>query len=149
VLLVSHDRALLDAVGTRTIAIEDGKLRSYEGGWADYARGRDERRAAAEQEKTAAKRKAPAKPKEPKAPKGASGNGKGTSKNMRRKIGALEREVERAETALKKIEDELADPAAWSTPGRSSDATERHEAAKQAVAAAYSKWEQATASNAS
>src|SRR3712207_6324724 len=29
VLLISHDRALLDAVGSRTIAVEDGALRSY------------------------------------------------------------------------------------------------------------------------
>jgi len=35
-LLVSHDRALLDAVGTRTVAFEDGALRSYAGGWAEY-----------------------------------------------------------------------------------------------------------------
>src|SRR5205085_8090013 len=47
VLLVSHDRALLDAVGTRTIAIEDRKLVSHLGGWADYVRDRDERKAAA------------------------------------------------------------------------------------------------------
>src|SRR5215218_4078413 len=45
VLLVSHDRALLDAVGSRTIAVEDGTLHSYEGGWADYLRMREERRA--------------------------------------------------------------------------------------------------------
>jgi ATP-binding cassette, subfamily F, member 3 len=38
VLLVSHDRALLDAVARRTLAIEDGMVRSYDGGWADYAR---------------------------------------------------------------------------------------------------------------
>ena len=38
VLLVSHDRAVLDAVARRTLAIEDGALRSYDGGWADYAR---------------------------------------------------------------------------------------------------------------
>src|SRR5213078_4023636 len=42
VLLVSHDRALLDAVGRRTIAIEDGELRSYDGGWAEYVRVREE-----------------------------------------------------------------------------------------------------------
>ncbi len=163
VLLVSHDRALLDAVGTRTVAIEDGELHSYEGGWADYARIRDERRAAAEQEKAAAKAKPAAAAKKDKRGKGkrsgdaapANGGGaaaaskdKPVSKNMRRKIGALERQVERAETALKKLEDELADPAAWSTPERSADATERHEAAKQAVADAYSEWEQATASTA-
>ena len=42
-LLVSHDRALLDAVGTRTVALEDGELRSYEGGWQEYLRAREER----------------------------------------------------------------------------------------------------------
>src|SRR5205085_3378521 len=34
-LLVSHDRALLDAVGSRTVAFEDGTLRSYVGGWPE------------------------------------------------------------------------------------------------------------------
>jgi ATP-binding cassette subfamily F protein 3 len=43
ILLVSHDRALLDAVGTRTVAIEDGALRSYVGGWPEYVRVREER----------------------------------------------------------------------------------------------------------
>jgi ATP-binding cassette subfamily F protein 3 len=38
VLLVSHDRALLDAVAERTLAIEAGTIRSYDGGWADYVR---------------------------------------------------------------------------------------------------------------
>jgi ATP-binding cassette subfamily F protein 3 len=47
ILLVSHDRALLDAVGTRTIAVEDRSLHSYVGGWPEYVRVRDERRAAA------------------------------------------------------------------------------------------------------
>src|SRR4029453_18804571 len=43
VLLVSHDRALLDAVGSRTVAVEDGSLRSYVGGWPEYVRVRAER----------------------------------------------------------------------------------------------------------
>src|SRR6185295_1617497 len=43
-LLVSHDRALLDAVGTRTVAVEDGTLRSYTGGWPEYVRLREERK---------------------------------------------------------------------------------------------------------
>src|SRR5437773_2352954 len=42
VLLVSHDRALLDAVAHRTLAIEDETIRSFDGGWADYVRRRDE-----------------------------------------------------------------------------------------------------------
>jgi ATP-binding cassette, subfamily F, member 3 len=40
ILLVSHDRALLDAVPNRIVAFEDGVLRSYEGGWADMERER-------------------------------------------------------------------------------------------------------------
>ncbi len=55
VLLVSHDRALLDAVGSRTVAFEDGRLRSYDGGWAEYARVREERREAAAAAGAAAK----------------------------------------------------------------------------------------------
>ena len=38
VLLVSHDRAVLDAVPDRIVAVEDLALRSYEGGWADVVR---------------------------------------------------------------------------------------------------------------
>src|SRR5215210_488045 len=56
-LLISHDRALLDAVGTRTVAVEDGTLHSYVGGWPEYVRVREER---AEAERTA-KRARPAK----------------------------------------------------------------------------------------
>src|SRR4051795_5096508 len=55
VLLVSHDRALLDAVGTRTLAIEDRKLTSHMGGWADYVRDREERKQAEEAAKAAPK----------------------------------------------------------------------------------------------
>ena len=44
VLLISHDRALLDVVGSRTMAIEDGSLRSYLGGWPEYVRVREETR---------------------------------------------------------------------------------------------------------
>jgi ATP-binding cassette subfamily F protein 3 len=44
-LLVSHDRALLDAVAERTLAIENTELHSYDGGWAEYIRQREARTA--------------------------------------------------------------------------------------------------------
>ena len=50
VLLVSHDRALLDAIAERTLAIEDGELRAYDGGWAELLRAREEREARAKPE---------------------------------------------------------------------------------------------------
>jgi ATP-binding cassette subfamily F protein uup len=36
VVLVTHDRALLDAVVTRTVEIEDGEAYAYRGGWGEY-----------------------------------------------------------------------------------------------------------------
>jgi len=54
-LLVSHDRALLEAVGTRTVSVYDGALHSHIGGWQDYLRVREERRAAERAPKRKAK----------------------------------------------------------------------------------------------
>jgi ATP-binding cassette, subfamily F, member 3 len=141
VLLVSHDRALLDAVGTRTFAFEDGRLRSYQGGWAEYARVREERREAEASAANAAKRerRTAAKP---------ARNGRareGPSKNEQARIADLEREVERAEAVLAAVEDELADPAMWSSPSRTERSTARHTAARQALDEAYARWERATA----
>ena len=129
VLLVSHDRALLDAVGTRTVALEDGALRSYEGGWADYVRVREERKAAAAAPEPAAKRNGRRR-------RGQAGK-PAVSKNTKRRIATLERDITHAEIALASIEDELADPAAWSTPELSERSTERHRAAKRAVEDLY------------
>src|SRR5215213_3427537 len=42
ILLVSHDRALLDAVAERTLAVEDRTIHGYDGGWAEYVRRREE-----------------------------------------------------------------------------------------------------------
>src|SRR6202042_2869650 len=133
-LLVSHDRALLDAVGSRTGAFEARTLHSYVGGWPEYLRVVQER-----------ERQASAKPKSvrtkqaPRAKSAAPGRG-GPAKPAREQA-ELEREIEAAEAALTAIEDELADPAAWATPDKSAKSTRRHEAAKRAVDELYSRWE--------
>src|SRR4051812_29837386 len=101
VLLVSHDRALLDAVGARTVAIEDQKLHSYEGGWADYVRAREEKRAA-DAAKTEDRRQKTGKARAPKtqAKPAKATNGGGPSKNQKRQIAQIERDIEKAEAAL-------------------------------------------------
>ncbi len=53
----------------------------------------------------------------------------------------LESEIEAAEAALRTIEDELSDPAAWASPEASARSTERHEAAKQLVSELYERYE--------
>src|SRR5204863_5161155 len=98
VLLVSHDRALLDAVAERTLAIEDGRLESYDGGWADYVRRRDERAAAAE---------APAVTKEPQ-PKPKPKPAPAARKPRRpRELQQLESEIEQKEQAVAHLERQL------------------------------------------
>ncbi len=135
VVLVSHDRALLEAVGTRTLVCEDGALNSYPTGWATYQRERDEKEAAGE---TAAQA---AKP----PPAATNRNAGRAAKKAARKAGRLAERIEQAETELRKLEEELADPAAWSSPGRAERAEVRHAAAKRAVAELTEQWEVAEA----
>jgi len=134
-LLVTHDRALLDAVGTRTVAIEDHGLRSYVGGWQEYARVRDERKTAPAP--------SPPRPREPVLAR-ANGGAAATatapskpSKNRAREQERLERAVADAEAALAGTEGELADPAAWATKYESAKSSARHTAARRAVEQAY------------
>jgi ATP-binding cassette, subfamily F, member 3 len=125
-LLVSHDRALLDAVGKRTVAIEDATLHGYLGGWPEYVRAREERA-----------REAAAKPAKTERPKPKRVPRPNSAKEQER----LEREIEQAEATLKALEQELADPAAWSTPQRTARATARHEEARRTVDELYARWE--------
>jgi ATP-binding cassette subfamily F protein 3 len=130
-LLISHDRALLDAVGTRTIAIEDQALHSYVGGWPEYLRVREERAEAKKSAKRTSKAQpAPEKPKRP-----------ARSKNEQAKARKLEAEIEAAEAALAALEEELADPAAWNDPDTAAKSSARHAAAKKALEELYARWE--------
>jgi ATP-binding cassette subfamily F protein uup len=45
-IVITHDRAFLDAVATRIVELDRGLLRSYPGNYADYERRRDEQLAA-------------------------------------------------------------------------------------------------------
>jgi ATP-binding cassette subfamily F protein 3 len=130
--LISHDRALLDAVGSRTIAVEDRTLHSYVGGWPEYLRVREER---AEAEKTAKRSKPAAAAPPPKA------KSSGPSKNEAARAKKLEAEIEAAEAALKQLEEELADPAAWNDPRSAAKSTARHAEAKRALEDLYARWE--------
>jgi ATP-binding cassette subfamily F protein 3 len=169
ILLVSHDRALLDAVGTRTVAVEDHALHSYTGGWPEYVRVRDERRAASSGRAGKASVAQPLAPRPAaSATNGSSvgagngnGNGrvaldsvsassnaakakagaKGPSKNKLSAQQKAERAVEAAEAALSELEAELADPAAWATRYEAAKSEARHTAAKRAVDEAYASLE--------
>jgi ATP-binding cassette subfamily F protein 3 len=98
-LLVSHDRALLDAVAQRTLAVENGTIGSYDGGWADYVRRRDELAATAQPDPEPAARKPKPKPTREKRP---------TPSELER----IEAEIAERERAVAALEERLADD--WS-----------------------------------
>ncbi len=88
VLLVSHDRALLDAVGSRTVAVENGTLHSYVGGWPEYMRVRAEREAT---------------PSKPMRKRGQS--------PQSQEFGTIEERIERLEARLETLQGRKADEA--------------------------------------
>jgi ATP-binding cassette subfamily F protein 3 len=119
VLLVTHDRALLDAVAQQTAAIENGTIRVYEGGWAELLEARKPR---VEEEEPPPKkpRPAPAKARPP-----AEGN----------PLGDLEARIEAQERLVAKLEAELSED--WTNVDRIAS----HRKARADLHALLERWE--------
>jgi ATP-binding cassette subfamily F protein 3 len=122
VLLVSHDRALLDAIAQRTLAVEDRTIRSYDGGWAEYVRRRDERLVPAQEPK----REPPTR-----KPKPARPEQTGPSE-----LELLEAEIGEREEAVAELERRLADD--WSDV----ETLTAHRAARDELRSLLARWEQ-------
>jgi hypothetical protein len=122
VLLVSHDRALLDAVAERTLAIEDGRLWAYDGGWAEMLRRREERSARVP-EPVVVKKPPKAKPARPARPKGPS------------ELERLEGQIANAEAELALLEERLAED--WSNV----ETLAAHKRSRDALASLLARWE--------
>jgi ATP-binding cassette subfamily F protein 3 len=119
VLVVSHDRALLDAVPDRIVAVEDKALRSYQGGWADMT-----------QKVAAAAEPAPKAKPVPKAPPRQS-----PPKRKPSELQLLEAEIASVETRVAELEGKLADD--WANM----DVLHAHRAARDELQALLERWE--------
>jgi ATP-binding cassette, subfamily F, member 3 len=122
VLLVSHDRALLDAVADRTLAIEESRVNSYDGGWAEYVRRREERRVATQPEP---------EPKQWKARKGAPRKKPPAPSELER----LEAEISDRETTVADLERRLAED--WTD----TETLAAHRQARDELRALLDRWE--------
>jgi ATP-binding cassette, subfamily F, member 3 len=124
-LLVSHDRALLDGIAERTLAIEDGELHAYDGGWAEMLRRREERAARATKPvavETHAKQPK-AKPRRPAKPR--------PSELQRIEAEIATREAEVAELEVKLAED-------WANV----DVLAAHKRSRDALQTLLERWEE-------
>ncbi|HEX6490005.1 MAG TPA: ABC-F family ATP-binding cassette domain-containing protein [Gaiellaceae bacterium] len=121
ILLVSHDRALLDAVAERTLAVDEETIRSYAGGWADYVRRRAELAEAPPQE-ASRRRKPGRKPAPP--PRQPS------------ELARLETEIGALEQTIGELEARLA--ADWSDV----ETLSAHRAARDELQGLLARWEE-------
>jgi ATP-binding cassette subfamily F protein 3 len=125
VLLVSHDRALLDAIAERTLAIEDGRLSAYDGGWAELLRVREEREARAKPETPVERAKPARKPAVPRSrPKRPSA------------LERLEAEIATREAEVAELEKKLAED--WTDV----NVLAAHKRSRDALTALLERWEQ-------
>jgi len=122
VLLVSHDRALLDAVAERTLAIENCELHSYDGGWAEMLRRRDERAARAVEPVVVVKKAKPTKPRKAAKPRPSE-------------LERIEAQIASAEAELAVLEERLAED--WSNV----ETLAAHKQSRDALASLLQRWE--------
>jgi ATP-binding cassette subfamily F protein 3 len=122
VLLVSHDRALIDAVAQRTAAIQDGTVRVYDGGWADLVRAREERE----------EREAPVAERQPKPAKPGRAP---TPKPDPDPLATIEAEIEQAEREVAQLEEKLAQD--WTD----TETIAAHARAREDLHALLARWE--------
>ncbi len=138
-LLVSHDRALLDAVVTSTLVFEgDGKVREYVGGYEDWRRQRPE----PEPDKARSPRPAKQVPAAAEAkPRPLPRRDKLGYKDQR-ELEALPARIEDLEAAVAGIHGRMADPAFYQGSGTEiSVIRDRLGALEAELAAAYARWE--------
>ena len=121
VLLVSHDRALLDAIAHRTAAVEEGTIRVYDGGWADYLRQREEREAAPPERQ--------AKEKKAKPPSDSP-------KNRPRPLDEIESRIQAQEALIASLETRLAED--WAD----ADTIAAHRHAREELGQLLGRWEE-------
>jgi len=119
VLLVSHDRALIDAVAERTLAFEDGTIRSYDGGWAEYIRRREEL----------------AEPPEPKQPKRAKPKPARPEPERPSELDRLEAQITEREQGVADLEAKLAED--WGNV----ETLQAHRRARDELQALLERWE--------
>jgi ATP-binding cassette subfamily F protein 3 len=130
ILLVSHDRALIEALATRTIAIEDGRLRLRDGAFGEYARDHEPALAKPAEAKPARKPK-PAKPQSKPAA------GVRSSREARQ----LERRIERLEEELGALSARLSQPDTYEDHRAVADDGRRHQQVQEELAYLYREWE--------
>ncbi len=139
-LLVSHDRYLIDRIADRLLAFEGGRLVSYPGNYSEYKTAQAAQAALVEPARNTA-----AEPR-PKAPKGERAEKRNVSplkrrQECQRQLTRLEKQINELEILLTELEKRINDPASHADPLASRKLGEEHEQLKTTLDQAYQDWE--------
>jgi ATP-binding cassette subfamily F protein 3 len=134
ILLVSHDRALIDALATQVWFFTDGRVFPYPGNYSEYLAFRQQQEAAQEEEpgKTVRRRRKEQRKKEE------------AEARRRRKLAAsleaLEEEIASIEARRKVMEQDMARASRERQVSRLIELSREHEALQKTISARYHKW---------
>ncbi|MFN7418862.1 MAG: ABC-F family ATP-binding cassette domain-containing protein [Alphaproteobacteria bacterium] len=140
VILITHDRSLMELVADRLWLAEDGSVRPFDGDVEAYARRVVERaRQAARDTDARAPAQAPEPP--PETPPPAPPRARAPTGNARRRVEATEAVMEKAAARLAEIDAALADPATFSgDPRRAAELGRARTEAQATLDAAERDW---------
>lgn len=136
VILITHDRSLMELVADRLWLAADGTIQPFDGDMEEYAQFVLDRARVAARAPTQVKAEprpapAPAQPARPRAPTGTA----------RRRAEAAEAALARAAQRLADIDKALTDPAIFAKdPAKAAELGRQREAAEEALAAAEMEW---------
>jgi ATP-binding cassette, subfamily F, member 3 len=146
VIIISHDRALLDAVCTHTLSLEHGRGVLRPGGYNDLIAAREAEGVRAPQAALVAPRE-PRRERDPrpaKRPAPARDGHRRAPQRLLREVGRLEGEIARVEGGIAAVERRLADPATLDDHRALAEAGEEHRALQEELAGLLRRWEEAS-----
>ena len=131
VILITHDRSLMEMVADRLWLVSDGSVKSFDGDMDEYARFVLDRARTANRNPGKAPSAPPPVP--PAPPKGAVAP-------LKRKLEAAEEALARETKLFAEVDDQLASPGVYSDPAKLAEVRKRHARMVQRLAEAEAKW---------
>jgi ATP-binding cassette subfamily F protein 3 len=144
VIVVTHDRSLMASLATRIVAVEQGRVILYPGGYDDYESARLAKGAGVSGGGQPGRAAAPAKPATSAAPKASAkpsaappakppAKGKNEGKRVARERERAERDLETREAELRDVESKLANPETYADAAATKELLARYEVLRHDV----------------
>jgi len=143
-VLITHDRHLIRTVADRILEVDAGRIRSFEGDYELYLYRKERERDDATPQRRGRPEPEPATATvaAPKARRQATARERARVRERRAAVRRVERELDRETAELRRLEQQLADPAFYANGGEDvAEAVRLHGEVRVRIAALESEWE--------